>query len=513
MTNSPNTTPATVYLVGAGPGDPGLITLRGVECLARADLILYDYLVNPAILRHASASAELVCLGHHSAGRTLSPDEITARTVDAAQSGRTVVRLKGGDPSIFGRGIDEVEALRNARVPFEIVPGVTTGLAVGAYCEIPITHHDDASAVALVAGQERHSKAASSLDYGVLAEFPGTLVFYMGVRKVAGWSRSLIEHGKPPQTPVAIVRWCTRARQQTVRCTLETAAEVVAQQEIRAPAVFVVGKVVDRAPRISWFAARPLFNTRVLVAGSPETSARLHDRLADLGADVIAQPAIRITDPPDWAPVDAALVGLDRYDWLVFSSGNGVDYFFRRLFDSGGDVRRLGGAKLAAVGSGTAERLSRYHLQADLVPEQFNAESLAQALAGEAEGRRFLLAGASRGRGVLADELRRAGARVERIVVYSSLDVEEPDPEVAAALDSGKLDWIAVTSPATARSLVRLYGEALQHARLASISPLTSAALSDLGHQPGAEAREHTTAGLADAILSVVGASVASDPD
>ncbi len=254
MTTMPKDSPATVYLVGAGPGDPGLITLRGVECLAKADLVLYDYLVNPAILEHAPDSAELICLGHHSTGRVLSPEEIVAKMLEAALGGRTVVRLKGGDPSIFGRGADETEPLREAGVPLEIVPGITAGLATAAYCEIPITHHDDASAVALITGQERQGKSASRLDYEALANFPGTLIFYMGVKKVARWSRSLIEHGKPPETPVAIVRWCTRTRQQTVRCTLATVVEVVHKQELHPPAVFVVGKVVDRAPQISWFA-------------------------------------------------------------------------------------------------------------------------------------------------------------------------------------------------------------------------------------------------------------------
>ena len=501
MTTMPNTAPASVYLVGAGPGDPGLLTLRAVECLGQADLVLYDYLVNPAALQHASASAELVCLGHHSTGRALSPDEIVAKMLDEARAGRTVVRLKGGDSSVFGRGADEIEPLREAGIPYEIVPGITAGLAAAAYCEIPITHHDDASAVALIAGQERHTKTESCLDYGVLAGFPGTLVFYMGVRKAAQWSRALIEHGKPPETPVAIVRWCTRSQQRMIRCTLETVAEVVDRQGLRPPSLFVVGKVVDRAPQLSWFAARPLLGTRVLAAGSPGTSEKLRDRLGRLGADVSIQPAIRITDPPDWAPVDAALDGLDRYDWLVFSSATGVDYLFRRLFDRGGDLRRLGGVKLAAVGSATAERLTRYHLQADLVPEQFHAESLAGALADEAEGRRFLLARASRGRQVLGDELQRAGARVDQIVVYGNVDVEVPDPDVATALASDQVDWITVTSSATARSLVRLYGDQLRHARLASISPLTSAALRDLGCEPAAEASPHTTAGLVDAIL------------
>jgi len=501
MTTTPSVPPATVYLVGAGPGDPGLITLRGIECLRQADLVLYDYLVNPATLEHASASAELVGLGHHSTGRALSQDEIVARMLEEARNGKTVVRLKGGDPSVFGRGADEIEPLRNAGIPFEIVPGITAGLALAAYCEIPVTHHDDASAVALVAGQERRAKTESHLDYGVLAEFPGTLIFYMGVRRAEQWSQALIQHGKPPQTPVAIVRWCTRARQQTVRCTLADVVEVVQREGLRPPSLFVVGKVVDRAPDLSWFTQRPLFNTGVLVAGSTGTSQRLRDQLVALGADVITQPAIQITDPPDWAPVDDALDQLDQCDWLVFSSRNGVDYLFRRLFDQGGDLRRLGGVKLAVVGSGTAEQLSRYRLQADLVPEKYNAESLAQALAGEVKDRRVLLAGASRGRHVLADGLKEAGAQVDEIVVYSSVDVEDPNPDVTEALLSDKIHWIAVTSPATAQSLARLYGDALGRARLASISPLTSAALGKLGYEPAAEASPHSTAGLVDAIL------------
>ena len=257
MTATPSPAPATVYLVGAGPGDPGLITLRAVECLARADVILYDYLVNPAVLEHAASSAELICLGHHSSGRALTPDEINARMLEEARKGRIVVRLKGGDPTIFGRGADETEALHDAGIPFEIVPGITAGLAVAAYCEIPITHHDDASAVALIAGQERHCKTTSALDYGVLAVFPGTLIFYMGVTSAKEWSQALITHGKSPETPVAIVRWCTRQQQKMIRCTLGTVVDVIKANTLRPPSVFVVGKVVDRAPQSSWFSPPP----------------------------------------------------------------------------------------------------------------------------------------------------------------------------------------------------------------------------------------------------------------
>jgi uroporphyrinogen III methyltransferase/synthase len=497
----------TVYLVGAGPGDPGLITLRGVECLARADVVLYDYLVNPAILEHAPVTAELIPLGRRVSGRGVTPDNITTRMIAEARQGKTVVRLKGGDPSVFGRGADEEQALREAGIPFEIIPGITTGLAVAAYCEIPITQQNDASAVALVTGRERDAKVVSRLDFGALASFPGTLLLYMGVTRAEEWSGALMEHGKSPDTPVAIVRWCTRAEQRQVRCTLGTAARVIAEQNIRPPAVIVIGDVVARAPAVPWFEARPLFGTRVLVPGSPATSELLRARLTDLGADAIIEPAIRITDPPDWAPIDAALDGLDRYDWLVFSNAMGVDYFLRRLFARGGDVRRLGTVRVCAIGAGTADHLTRYHVVADLVPEGFGAESLARALLVPAAGTRVLLVRSGRGGDALIAALRARDAVVDPVAAYQSTDVEEPDPDVAAALEAGEIGWIAITSSSVARSLARLYGDALRSARFATIGPLASATLRELGFEPTVEADPQTTAGLVQAILAESGGS------
>jgi uroporphyrinogen III methyltransferase/synthase len=490
----------TVYLVGAGPGDPGLITLRGVECLARADVVLYDYLVNPAILEHAPTTAELIPLGRRISGRGVAPDDITTRMIHEARAGRTVVRLKGGDPSVFGRGADEETALREAGIPFEIIPGITTGLAVAAYCEIPITQQDDASAVALVTGRERDAKVASHLDFGALASFPGTLLLYMGVTRAEEWSGALIEHGKSPDTPVAIVRWCTRAEQRQVRCTLGTAARVITEQNIRPPAVIVIGDVVARAPAVPWFEARPLFGTRVLVPGSPATSELLRARLTDLGADAIIEPAIRITDPPDWAPIDTALDGLGQYDWLVFSNAMGVDYFLRRLFARGGDARRLGAVRVCAIGAGTADRLTRYHVTADLVPEGFGAASLARELVTAGHRSRILLVRSGRGGDALIAALQAGGATVEPVAAYVSTDVAEPDPDVAAALEAGEIAWIAITSSSVARSLVRLYGHRLHSARFAAIGSLASATLRDLGFEPTVEAAPQTTAGLVDAI-------------
>jgi uroporphyrinogen III methyltransferase/synthase len=496
----PNVTPGTVYLVGAGPGDPGAITLRAVECLQTADLVLWDYLVNPVIVEHASPSAELIRLGKPASGRALTPEEITEAMLEAARAGRSVVRLKSGDASVFGRGADEMEALRNAGIPFEVVPGITAGLAVAAFCEIPVTHFAAASAVALVTGRERDEKTSLQLERG-LAEFPGTLVFYMGVRKAPEWSRALIEQGKPSDTPVAIVRWCSRVEQKTVRCSLATVSEAIEEHGVRPPALFVVGPVVGHAPAISWFEGRPLFGTTILVPGTQRTSAKLRGFFTSHGARVILAPAIRIEEPDDWSQVDDALGNLEGYDWLVFSSSNGVDYFMRRLFELGADTRRLGGVKVAAIGPGTAERLSEYHVNADLVPETFTAEALSEALTPHAAGQRFLLARASRGRDVLAERLTDEGAEVTQAVVYTSAGIDDADPQVAEALEKGEIDWVTVASSETARSLNRLYGSSLAKTRLASISPLTSAALRELGYEPAVEAAVHTMQGIADAVL------------
>ncbi len=491
-----------VYLVGAGPGDPGLITLRGVQCLGRADVVLYDYLANPSILAHASPSAELVRIGHAKGRWAMPQEEIHARMIDAARQGKTVVRLKGGDPAIFGRVAEESAALTAAGIPFEIVPGVTAALAAAVYAGIPITHGQRASAVAFVTGQERSEKNESQLDYEALARFPGTLVFYMGVTTVRQWSAALLGHGKPPETPAAVILRATRCDQELHRTTLGELAPLVERRRLRPPAIVVVGEVVGLAPPVSWFAARPLFGRRILVTRPREQADGLLDPLTDLGAEVIVQPAIAIGDPPDWNPVDAALARVDQFDWLVFSSANGVRALLDRLCACGGDLRRLGTVRIAAIGPGTTAALERYHLHADVLPEQFRAESLAEALRSEAPGRRFLLARASRGREVLPEQLRQAGGQVEQIVVYSSSDVPRADPEVAERLAAGDVDWVTVTSSSIARALAAMFGETLRKGRLASISPVTSEVLRQLGYPPAAEASTYTMEGLVDAILA-----------
>ena len=490
-----------VYLVGAGPGDPSLLTLRGCEVLQLADTVFYDYLVNPRVLTHAQSTAELVCLGRHGHGRVHTQDEINALVLKAAQAGQTVVRLKGGDPAFFGRTAEEIASLESAGIPYEVVPGVTSASAASSYAGIPLTHRDCASSVAFVTGQQCRGNEGSPLDLANLAKFPGTLVFYMGVTTAPDWSAELISHGKPADTPVAIVRRCSLPQQQTLLTTLGELPDLLAAKKLRPPAIMIVGDAVRCETTSKWFATRPLFGQTVLVTRPVHQATDLVQRLANQGAAALIQPAITINPPQDWAATDQAIQNLTAYDWLVFSSANGVDSFLERLDQLGLDLRHLGNCRLAAIGPATARTLKKNHLNVDLQPNEYRAEALAELLAPETAGKRVLLLRASRGREVLAETLTAAGAEVEQIVVYQSTDTENADPEIAAALAEGRIDWITVTSSAIARSLVKMFGKSLAQAKLAAISPLTAGVLTEAGYAPLVVATDFTAAGLVEAIL------------
>ncbi len=476
-----------------------------MQCLGQADVVLYDYLANPQALEFAAAGAECVCLGRHGHTKIWTQEEINSRMIAEARAGRTVVRLKGGDPAIFARTAEEVDALIAAGVEFEIVAGVTAALAAGSYAGIPVTHRDLASAVAIVTGHEQDGKDESALDWPALAAFPGTLVVYMGATTAPRWTAALCAAGKPADTPAAIVRHCSRPDQLTIRCRLdEVATHLTGDNKIRPPVIVIIGPVTQLAQTWGWFERRPLFGTSVLVTRPAHQVGGLRDKLAELGAEVLVQPAIEITDPADWSPVDAALSRLDEFDWLVFSSTNGVRYLLDRLLASGRDIRALGGLRLATVGAKTADELRKYNLIADVFPDEFRAEALAAALTADARDKRFLLARASRGREVLAEELTAAGGLVEQIVVYQSSDVTVPNEDFAQRLAAGQIDWVTVTSSAIARSLAAMFGDDLHNTKLASISPITTGALQELGYSASAEASEYTMDGIVEAISVVV---------
>ncbi|TWT32023.1 uroporphyrinogen-III C-methyltransferase [Blastopirellula retiformator] len=497
--------PGKASLVGAGPGDAGFITLRGVELLADADVVLYDYLANSAHLRHVRDDAELHCLGRHGQGKLWSQAEINQAMVDAAKQGRHVVRLKSGDPTVFARAADEIEALKQNDVPFEIVPGVTTALAAGACAGVPVTDSRFASAVALVTGREKPGKSDDAIDYSALAKFPGTLVMYMGVTSAPVWSAGLIDGGKSPETPCAIIRRCSWPDQETYQCTLGEIGNLLhSGSEIRPPVIVVVGEVARQASADNWFQQRPLFGERILITRPEHQADDLAHTLAELGADVYLQPAIQISPPLDWRPIDAAIGGLHDYDWLVFSSANGVRYFLDRLFELGDDLRAVGHLRIAAIGPGTADTLADYYLTADVIPGEYRAEALVAALQDEAAGQRFLLPRASRGRDVLPNGLTAAGGEVTEIVVYQSVDTVELSPELLEAWDEQPIDYVLVTSSAIARATVRLLGERAKETKFVTISPITSGALREVGAEPAVEASVYTMDGVLEALLQHV---------
>ncbi|MBS0263285.1 MAG: uroporphyrinogen-III C-methyltransferase [Planctomycetes bacterium] len=497
--------PGKVYLVGAGPGDPGLITKKGLECLAQADLVLYDGLVNPWLLEYTHATAERTNRRNLPSGAVLNQAEINDRLIQAAQAGKTVVRLKGGDPFVFGRGSEEAAALAHAGIPFEVVPGVTAAVAVSAYAGISLTHRDHASAVAFITGHEDPSKPDSALDYTALAAFPGTLVFYMGLHRLSAIVAALIAGGKPEETPAGIISRGTTPAQQTVIARLADLPARAAAAALHAPSIIIVGECVLQREAIHWFEKKPLFGQRVLVPRSQTQAGPVVSRLIELGAQPMVAPTIEILPPDNWSAVDETIARLGDFDWIVFTSVNGVQSLCHRIWVMGRDARCWGAARIAAIGDGTAQALAEFHLRADLVPETFRAEALAAALSPHIAGKRVLWARASRGRDVLPKELRAAGATLEELLVYRNVDVEALAPEVQHSLEAGEVDWICLSSPSIARSLARLMSPAARErigapTRIACISPVTAVAAREVGLPVDAEATVFTWDGLIAAI-------------
>lgn len=502
-----------VFLVGAGPGDPGLLTLRGAELLREANLVLYDYLVNPALLGLVGAEAECICLGRHGRESLWSPQQIQEAMVSGAKAGKSVVRLKGGDPLVFGRAAGELESLRAAGIPFEIVPGITAGLAAAGYVGVPVTHREVASAVALVTGQEGAGKDQPQLDYHALARFPGTIVMYMGITTAEVWTRRLMDAGMPPETPVLLVRRCTWANQQSLACRLDEVAErVTPYSKFPPPAIAIIGDVAAQQGRWNWFDARPLHGVSVLVTRPRSQAQALERQLSCLGADVQCQPAIRILSPESWDAVDQALDQLGSFDDLIFSSANGVEFFCDRWLQRGLDFRSWGNLRIVAVGPGTAAALRRYHLIPDWVPRgTYRAESVVEQLGREAARNRCLLVRASRGRDVLPQGLRETGADVTQVVAYRSVDVASLDPAVEERLAAGQRHWVTATSSSIARALVPMLKPYAPLLRWVSISPLTSEVLRENGIEPTAEAKEYTMDGVVRALLDAVHVDDASE--
>jgi len=503
-----------VYLVGAGPGDPGLLTLRGREVLASADVVIYDALAPARLLDYAPPDAERINAGKHASHHTLEQDKINRLLVDRALTGATVVRLKGGDPMVFGRGGEEALALVEAGIPFEIIPGVTAGVAAAAYAGIPVTHRGLASAVAFVTGHEADAKApstgsgqaGSALDWDALARWPGTLVFYMGVATLPAIAANLIGRGLAAETPAAVIHRGTTPRQKVVAGTLAALPRLAEEAGIGPPALLVVGRVVALRDPLAWFERRPLFGRRIVVTRARLQASALTAYLESLGAEVIEAPAIRLLPPEDPAPLREAARSPQTFDWIILTSARGVDALFDALAAEGLDARALAPCRVAAIGSATAAHLASRGIRADLVPETFTAAALIAALAARQTlaGVRVLLARADIAPKEPAEALAARGAIVREVVAYrTAADFSNADA-VAAALERGEVDWLTFTSSSTVKNFLDGVGverAAASRARIASIGPTTSQALRASGLEPTAEADPHTIPGLVEAIL------------
>ena len=501
-----------VYLVGAGPGDPGCLTLRGRECLSRADVVVYDYLANPELLRFAPERAERVFAGKHGAGpHLLEQDAINALLVSAARSGKTVVRLKGGDPLVFGRGGEEVEALAAASLRFEIVPGVTSALAVPAYAGIPVTHRDWVSGLTVLTGHEAPGKRTPRVRWDLVATAGNTIVLLMGVTQLRANLGALLAAGLDPDTPAAAIRWGSTPRQRVLRGSAATLATLVEEGRLRPPVTVVIGEVVRLRDTMEWLERRPLFGRRVLVTRTREQAGVLVARLAEAGAEVIECPAIRLADPPSFAPLDEALARVAGYDWIVLTSANGVERLIARLDHLGLDARALHRARLAAIGPETARALARHHLRADLVPDDFRAEGLLDVLgAAGVAGQRFLLPRAAGARAILPERLRAAGAEVDEVVTYRSEMPEESVEILRRALDEAPLDVLTFTSSSTVTSFTALLDRAdptsgrarIAGAQVACIGPITAATAAEQGLRVDVVPARYTIPDMVEALIA-----------
>lgn len=506
---SSDSTPAVgkVFLVGAGPGDPGLITVRGAECLAQADLVLYDGLVNPLLLGLTRGVCERTARARRDDAVIVAQSDINIRLIREAQAGRTAVRLKGGDPYIFGRGSEEAAALRAAGIPFEVVPGVTAATGAGEYAGFSFTHREMSSAVAFVTGHEDPARKESRLNYQVLATFPGTLVFYMGLSRLTEICEQLQSAGMSCSVPAAVVCQVSLPSQKVVTGTLETLPALAAARNLKPPSLIVIGECVSQRSQLSWFEELPLFGISIGVTRPEEQAEDVAQKIVRMGAEPVLMPMIEVGPVNKHHQMEIArvLLQLARFHWLVFTSVNGVAEFFRHLHDSKLDSRCLGNAKVAAIGPSTAERLQDFGIRADVVPPEYRAESLALSLQKYVRGKSVLWVRASRGRDVLPKMLTDVGALFAQLVVYENRDVEEFSPEVERRLRTGTLDWIGLSSPSIAHRFAKLLDSSQISANdlkthIATISPVTSAAARQAGLTVAAEATVYTWDGILQAI-------------
>jgi uroporphyrinogen III methyltransferase/synthase len=495
------------FLVGAGPGDLGLVTLRAKELLERADVIVYDALVNPEMLDWAPIDAEIIFAGKRAGEKTFSQDEINALLIEKSRLGKNVVRLKGGDPFVFGRGGEEAEALAAAGIDFEVVPGITSAIAAPAYAGIPVTHRDQNSHVTFFTGHEDPAKSESAIDFDALAKLGGTQVMLMGMDRLAAITREMLAHGRRTNLPVALVRLGTVGQQKTIVGTLENIAERASAAGFEAPAVAIFGDVVSLRKDLNWFENRPLFGKRIVVTRTRKQASGLSSQLRALGADVIQLPTIRIEPPSDLREFAELVQDAHSYDWIVFTSPNGVDAFFSIFFKLYDDAREIGAAKIAAIGPATAQRVRNLHLHVDLQPEEFVAEAVVKEFAkeGGVENLRILIARAEKARDLLLKELSGMGAIVDEAFAYKTVPETRDVTGAHRRFSTQGADLITFTSSSTVENFLDLKLPWPAGMKVASIGPITSATARERGLSVDVEAKRHDVAGLIEAIRKFYG--------
>ena len=503
-----------VYIIGAGPGDPGLLTVRGLECLAASDVVLYDHLVHPRLLRHAPGHAERIDVGT-AAPKPLAQEAICYLLAEKAREGRIVARLKWGDPFVFDRGGEEALFLHEQGIPFEIVPGVPAATGVPSYAGVPVTYPGAGDTLTLVRGHEDESQTAPQVDWVSLSKLKGTVVCYAGSRQLAAILDALLAHGRPKTDDAAVIFRGTHPDQRTWQHTLGDLAARVKESPPREPSILVVGRVTALRDHLRWFDERPLFGRRIVVTRPREDAPELVDLLATLGAEAIETPVIRIVPPEDYAPLDEALTSLDHFDWIVFTSGNAVDHFMARLLAGPGDTRALKDVRLCTVGPATRDRLQRYALKVDLMPSEGHPEGLVKALGslGPLEDARVLLPRANVGRERLVEELRKGGARVTEVTAYRLLlaDAErEGEPDIYRMLLDRKIDAVTFTSASSVKNFVTLLGadqaaDLLRQTAVACVGPVTAEAAAQMGIGTTIMPSEYTIPALVEAIVEHYG--------
>lgn len=500
MTNSNK---GKVVLVGAGPGDIGLLTLNGKQWLEKADVILYDHLVNPDMMRFTQKSAEVIYVGKKEGVASMEQEEINQLLISKAREGKTVVRLKGGDPFLFGRGGEEIQAVQKADIAFIIVPGVTSVTGVAAYAGIPLTHRHLSSTLSIITGSNEKKQGDIHIDWEKIAARSGTLVFLMGARKLPLIVEKLLRFGKNPDTPIAVVQWGTTARQKTWVGTLGNIVEISAQDKILPPALTIIGEVVNLRPVIEWYEHLPLFGKTVVVTRKGNQAESMIDRLRELGAEPFFFPVIETIAPDDWSPLDNALNNLSQYQGLIFTSVNGVRFFAERLKVIDQDIRELKGLRVFTIGPKTAEAVRDLGIRVDVVPENFVAESLIESMK-NIEGQRFLLARAAVAREILPEQLRKMGAIVDVVPAYQTILPDTPADELAKRLEAGSIDVITFTSSSTVTNFLALTGEkllpAIKKARIACIGPVTEQTARSAGLNVEIVPEQYTISSLIDSI-------------